>query len=147
MRNGLLIHGGGWKKLADLAVGTTRFKQSLEESCGLRPDHIRDYYGMVEQTGSIHLECERGNLHSSMFSEVMIRRATDFGSASVGEPGVIQCLSVLPRSYPGHSLLTEDEGVLLGVDDCPCGRMGKYFQVFGRLKNAEIRGCSNTYAG
>jgi hypothetical protein len=53
---------------------------------------------------------------------------------------------MLPESYPGHSLLTEDEGVILGEDDCPCGRKGKYFKVMGRLKNAEIRGCGDTYA-
>ena len=49
-------------------------------------------------------------------------------------------------SYPGHSLLTEDEGILLGEDDCRCGRLGKYFKIVGRIKNAEIRGCSDTYA-
>jgi hypothetical protein len=34
-------------------------------------------------------------------------------------------------------------GVLLGEDDCACGRMGKYFRVNGRLKSAEVRGCSD----
>jgi len=77
---------------------------------------------------------------------VIIRRARDFGVADIGEPGIIQVVSILPGSYPGHSLLTEDEGVLLGEDDCPCGRLGKFFQVSGRLKNAEVRGCSDTYA-
>jgi hypothetical protein len=53
-------------------------------------------------------------------------------------------LSLLPHSYPGHSILTEDIGKLVGVDTCPCGRKGKYFKIFGRIKNAEIRGCSDT---
>ena len=35
----------------------------------------------------------------------------------------------MPTSYPGHSLLTEDEGVLLGEDDCTCSRLGKYFKI------------------
>jgi hypothetical protein len=39
----------------------------------------------------------------------------------------------------------EDEGEIIGVDDCPCGRMGTYFKVFGRIQNAETRGCSDTY--
>jgi len=65
----------------------------------------------------------------------------------VGEPGIIQTLSILPLSYPGHSLLTEDEGVIVGEDNCRCGRMGKYFQVLGRIKQAEIRGCSDTFGG
>jgi len=59
---------------------------------------------------------------------------------------VIQVLSVLPRSYPGHSLLTEDVGALLGEDDCPCGRLGRTLRVDGRLKSAEPRGCSDTHA-
>jgi hypothetical protein len=66
--------------------------------------------------------------------------------AGAGEKGIIQVVSILPGSYPGHSLLTEDEGELLGEDDCPCGRLGKYFRISGRLKNADIRGCSDTYA-
>ena len=52
---------------------------------------------------------------------------------------------MLPTSYPGHVLLTEDEGEILGEDDCPCGRKGKYFKIYGRIKNAEVRGCSDTY--
>ena len=27
-----------------------------------------------------------------------------------------------------------------------CDQKGKYFKINGRLKNAEIRGCSDTYA-
>ena len=57
--------------------------------------------------------------------------------------GFIQILSLLPKSYPGHNLITEDLGRIKGEDDCKCGRKGKYFEVFGRVKFAEIRGCSN----
>ena len=73
------------------------------------------------------------------------RRMKDFSSCAIGEKGVLQVVSLLPESYPGHSILTEDEGVLLGEDDCPCGRKGKYFEVTGRIRNAEVRGCSDTY--
>lgn len=142
--NGLLIHGGGWKKLASEAVSPAEFAARLKAVCGL--ERVYDYYGMAEQTGSIFLQCECGHLHASNFSAVAVRRARDFSLCEPGEPGILQVLSVLPRSYPGHSLLTEDEGVLLGVDDCPCGRRGAYFHVLGRLKNAELRGCSDTYA-
>ena len=140
----ILIHGGGWKKLQSEAVGQREFHDRLNEVCGL--DRIHDYYGMVEQTGCIYMQCECGHLHASVFSDVIVRRPLDFSVCGVGEPGILQVLSTIPESYPGHSLLTEDEGVLLGEDDCPCGRKGKYFKVLGRLKNAELRGCSDTYA-
>ena len=144
LSRGILIHGGGWKKLQKEAVSPQEFKDALKHVCGL--SRVHDYYGMVEQTGCIYMECECGHLHASIFSDVIFRRVEDFSVCDKGEPGIIQVVSVLPGSYPGHSLLTEDEGVLLGEDDCPCGRKGKYFKVIGRLKNAEIRGCSDTYA-
>lgn len=142
--NGILIHGGGWKKLITETVSEGEFHKRLEDVCGLK--EIHDYYGMVEQTGCIYMECECGHLHASIFSDVITRRAIDFGPCEIGERGIIQVLSTIPESYPGHSLLTEDEGVIEGVDDCLCGRKGKYFKIIGRLRNAEVRGCSDTYA-
>lgn len=142
--NGILIHGGGWKKLISEAVSKEEFKTCLNEICGLK--NIHDYYGMVEQTGCIYMECEYGHLHASGFSDIITRRTNDFSLCDIGETGIVQVVSLLPESYPGHSLLTEDEGVILGEDDCLCGRKGKYFEIKGRLRNAEIRGCSDTYA-
>lgn len=144
LSNGILIHGGGWKKLISEAVSHDEFHKRMKDACGLHDIH--DYYGMVEQTGCIYMECEYGHLHASNFSDVIIRRPLDFSEADIGEIGIIQVVSTIPESYPGHSLLTEDEGSIEGIDDCPCGRKGKYFRINGRLKNAEIRGCSDTYA-
>jgi phenylacetate-coenzyme A ligase PaaK-like adenylate-forming protein len=143
LSNAILIHGGGWKKLENESISSRAFRELLYQTCSISSVH--DYYGMVEQTGSINVECEYGYLHASIFSDIIIRRAIDYSVADIGEVGIIQTLSVLAHSYPGHSLLTEDEGVLLGEDDCKCGRLGKYFKIIGRLKNAELRGCSDTY--
>ncbi len=143
LSNGVLIHGGGWKKLQNEAVEPKVFKEELKRVCGL--SSIHDYYGMVEQTGCIYMECECGHLHASIFSDVITRRVNDFGICDFGEEGIIQVLSSIPESYPGHSILTEDKGVIIGEDDCPCGRLGKYFKITGRIKNAEVRGCSDTY--
>ena len=139
-----LITGGGWKKLVTLNISREAFKYALREQCGI--GHFLDHYGMVEQTGSIYAECEYGHLHASNYSDVIIRDPKDFSICKVGQKGLIQVVSVLPHSYPGHSLLTEDEGIILGEDDCPCGRHGKYFTITGRMKKAELRGCSDTYA-
>ena len=108
--------------------------------------HYMDHYSMAEQSGCIYAECEYGHMHASIYSDIIPRRIEDFSPCEIGEKGIIQVVSAIPESYPGHSLITEDEGMLLGEDDCPCGRKGKYFKIFGRLQNAEIRGCSDTYA-
>lgn len=141
---GLLIHGGGWKQLQSQAVKPEEFKRRLKAVVGV--ERVHNYYGMVEQTGSIFMECEAGHLHTSSWSEVIVRDPLDFRPLPPGQRGLIQLLSVIPHSYPGHSLLSEDEGEILGTDDCACGRMGTYFRVHGRIQNAETRGCSDTYS-
>ncbi len=144
LTKGVLIHGGGWKKLADRKISSNEFRAALHRVCGIK--RVHDYYGMVEQTGTIYMECECGHLHTSIFSDVIIRNPFDFSVCTERESGLVEAVSILPYSYPGHIILTEDEGVLLGEDTCPCGRKGKYFRITGRIKNAEIRGCSDTYA-
>jgi len=141
--HGILIHGGGWKQLQSQAVDPLEFRRRLNVVTGI--NHVHNYYGMVEQTGSIFMECDHGHMHASAWADVIVRDPINFKPLPPGQPGLIQLLSVIPRSYPGHSLLSEDEGVLLGNDGCPCGRKGTYFKVFGRIQNAEVRGCSDTY--
>ena len=144
LSRGILIHGGGWKKLTEEAVDNATYKQALEQLCGITK--VYNFYGMVEQTGTIYMECEHGYLHAPVFADVIVRDVKDFSVTPVGQEGLIEVVSILPKSYPGHMLLTEDSGIIVGEDNCPCGRLGKYFLVLGRIKNAEIRGCGDTYA-
>ncbi len=141
--NGVLIHSGGWKKLIEQAVDNTTYKKSLIQQTGL--NNIYNFYGMVEQVGSIFMECEQGYLHAPLFADVIVRDFFTLHPVPFGQEGVIQVLSVLPHSYPGHSLLTEDVGSIAGEDDCPCGKKGKYFSIKGRIPEAEIRGCSDAH--
>jgi phenylacetate-coenzyme A ligase PaaK-like adenylate-forming protein len=144
LKQAILIHSGGWKKLQEQSVSNTIFKTSLLEQTGI--PKIYNFYGMVEQVGSIFMECEQGFLHTPNFAEILIRDYRDWKCLPIGEKGIIQTLSVLPRSYPGHSLLTEDLGIIHGIDDCSCGRKGIYFTVEGRIPKMELRGCSDTHA-
>lgn len=138
----ILIHGGGWKRLHDQRVDNATFKSRLRSHLGI--ERVFNYYGMVEQVGSIFMECEHGHLHAPVFADVIVRDPVTLEPQADGQSGVVQVLSALPVSYPGHSLLTEDLGVVHGEDDCPCGRKGRYFSVLGRLPQVEMRGCSDT---
>jgi hypothetical protein len=138
----ILFHSGGWKKLEAMAVDNAEFKRRMRAACGeLR---IHNFYGMVEQVGSIFVECENNHLHAPAFADLIVRDPISWVAVPQGVEGVLQVLSALPYSYPGHSLLTEDLGIFLGEDDCACGRLGKYFHVHGRMARAEVRGCSDT---
>jgi hypothetical protein len=138
----VLLHSGGWKKLQDKAVSNQTFKSQLNKVLGNVKVH--NFYGMVEQTGTVYVECEAGYLHCPIWSDVIVRKKSNLTEEENGIEGIIQVNSLLPTSYPGHALLTEDLGVIVGVDDCQCGKKGKYFQVNGRLAQAEVRGCSDT---
>lgn len=142
--NGILIHSGGWKKIESEGVDNITFKKSLFTYTKMK--RIHNFYGMVEQVGSIFMECESGNLHAPNFSDVIFRDENTLLPLNKNQKGIIEVLSVLPHSYPGHVLITEDIGELLGEDDCLCGRNGKYFKIYGRLPKSETRGCSDTHA-
>jgi phenylacetate-coenzyme A ligase PaaK-like adenylate-forming protein len=145
LSNAILIHSGGWKKLQSMAVDNQTFKKTLFNKYKIQPENIYNFYGMVEQVGSVFLENSEGYLHCPNFSEIIIRDPKDFSVLPHGKEGLIQILSIIPKSYPGHSLLTEDIGVIMGEDDASNGWKGKYFKILGRAKKAEIRGCSDTF--
>lgn len=137
-----LIHGGGWKKLINKGVSNSKLKEVAEI---VFPNIIcKNYYGMIEQTGSIYFECDLGFLHSNEYASV-ITRNNNLEELPFGVEGIIQSISTLPKSYPGHSLLTEDIGIVHGCDDCKCGKKGIYFNVKGRLSKSVVRGCSDVY--
>jgi phenylacetate-coenzyme A ligase PaaK-like adenylate-forming protein len=139
---GRLLHSGGWKKLEAVKVDNSEFKRALAQVTKVQ--EVYNFYGMAEQVGTIFVECSEGNLHAPLLSDIIIRNPYTLKPNQIGESGLIQVLSALPTSYPGHSLLTEDLGTMLGIDDCSCGKKGKYFAVHGRLPKTEVRGCSDT---
>jgi len=55
----------------------------------------------------------------------------------------VQVSSVLPTSFPGFLVLTEDMAEIMGYDGCSCGRRGIYFRFVRRVPKAEVRGCGN----
>lgn len=141
LSNGVLIHSGGWKKMEEQAVDNAVFRARFKEN--FRLQKIYNFYGMVEQLGSIFLEGPDGLLYPPNFSDVIIRDPETFEPAPTGTAGIIQVLSVIPGSYPGHSLLTEDIGVIEAVDAGHDGWNGSGLRVIGRVPKAELRGCSD----
>lgn len=144
LSNAILIHSGGWKQMEARKVTNAEFRAELKAKFGLT--RIFNFYGMVEQIGSIFLEGSDGALYPPNFADIIIRDERTWKPLGIGQPGIIQVVSALPRSYPGHSLLTEDRGEIVSIDAGVDGRMGKAIRIYGRLPKAELRGCSDVAA-
>lgn len=141
--NARVLHSGGWKRLQQQAVTRDIFDRELAALLGCPTRNIIDYYGMVENVGVIYPDCEYGNKHVPAFAEVIVRDLLTLAPVAVGEKGLIQVCSVLPTSFPGFLLLTEDTAQVISYDGCPCGRKGPSFRFAGRVPKAEVRGCGN----
>jgi hypothetical protein len=144
MSGGILVHSGGWKKLQEAAVDARVFRERVQAVT--RVEQVINFYGMVEQVGGVYFENSLQYLQAPIYSEVIVRDPVTLAPLADGQAGLVQVLSCLPTSYPGHSILTEDLGVIRGVDPEGTGMGGRCFEILGRVPKAELRGCSDTFA-
>jgi hypothetical protein len=140
---GVLVHSGGWKKLQEAAVDPRTFRERVQSATGV--ERVINFYGMVEQVGGVYFENPIHHLHAPIYSDVIIRDPITLQPLPDGQPGLVQVLSCVPTSYPGHSLLTDDLGVIRGVDPDGTDMGGRCFEILGRVPKAELRGCSDTF--
>jgi len=141
-----LLHSGGWKKLISEKVEKEVFSETAAQIFNTNVSNVIDFYGMVEQLGVVFIDCKYGHKHVPDFAEIIIRDIQTLEEVKFGEEGLIEVMSILGSSYPSQAILTEDIGKFIGIDDCMCGRRGKYFRFKSRVDKAEIRGCGDTFA-
>jgi hypothetical protein len=141
--NARVLHSGGWKRLQQQAVTKDVFACGVAAAFGCSPDRVIDFYGMIENVGVVYPDCEQGNKHVPAFADVIIRNELTLEPVAIGQRGLVQVCSVLPTSFPGFLVLTEDIAELIHHDGCPCGRRGTAFRFVSRAPKAEVRGCGN----
>ncbi|MGA3006707.1 MAG: acyl-protein synthetase [Opitutaceae bacterium] len=138
-----VLHSGGWKRLQQQAVTKEVFARGVAAAFGCAPDRVVDFYGMVENVGVVYPDCEQGNKHVPVFAGVIVRDPLTLQPVAAGQRGLLQICSVLPTSFPGFLVLTEDIAEVIRPDGCPCGRRGLAFRFVSRAPKAEVRGCGN----
>lgn len=142
-----ILHAGGWKKLESLSVSRETLVADCAACFGMDPANVVDIYGFTEQGGLLYPTCENGVRHTPAWSEVICRDTVTLEPQPFGRDGLMQFVTPIQTSYPGHSIITEDVGRVLGRDNCPCGRNGTVFEVVGRSQVAtEERGCGDIMA-
>jgi len=143
MPNIRVLHSGGWKRLQDQAVTREAFAAGVAEVFGCATERVLDFYGMVENVGVIYPDCECGYKHVPAFAAVIVRDPLTLRPVKQGEQGLVQVCSVLPTSFPGFLVLTDDIAEVIRYDGCACGRRGISFRFVKRVPQVEIRGCGN----
>jgi len=138
-----LAHIGGWKKLIDKKVDNDIFKKDVHTALGILPNDIIDFYGFTEQMGILYGETKSGYKITPAYSEIIIRDVNTLEPLQDGEEGFIQTISPIFSSYPGVSVLTEDIGRIITRNNSECGRLGTCFEILGRAKDSELRGCGD----
>lgn len=144
--NSKICHIGGWKKLESEKVSKEQFLNDVSNSFGVNEKSILDFYGFTEQMGLIYANSGSFPKIVSSYSEIIIRDFNSLEPVVDGEEGLIQILTPLPHSYPGISVLTEDVGKIVGRGIDRTGRIGTQFEIIGRAKEAEVRGCGDIMA-
>jgi hypothetical protein len=143
MPNIRVLHSGGWKRLQDQAVTREAFATGVAEVFGCAADRVLDFYGMVENVGVIYPDCQYGHKHVPAFAAVIVRDPLTLRPVEEGRQGLVQVCSVLPTSFPGFLVLTDDIAEVIRYDGCACGRRGISFRFVKRVPQAEMRGCGN----
>ena len=134
------VHSGGWKRLEELRIERSQFERTLLDGVG--PDScVLDFYGLVEQVGTVYPLCEAGYRHAPAWAEVIARDPYTLEPVEE-EIGQLQLMNTIALGAPYHSVLTDDLGrAVRGA--CPCGRSGRRFELRGRVPRSEVRGCAN----
>jgi len=144
--NSKVAHIGGWKKLESEKVTKEQFVSDVSQVFGVLKENIFDFYGFTEQMGLLYVSVGDGPKTVSTYSEIIIRDFQTLDPVEDGKQGLIQILTPVPHSYPGISVLTEDVGKIVGHGIDKTGRIGTQFEIIGRAKKAEARGCGDIMA-
>ncbi len=143
LSDAILVHSGGWKKLEEKKVSNAVFRASLKRRFNV--EKIYNFYGFVEQIGSMFVEGPGGLLYPPNFTDVIVRRPGSWDVAPEGEEGVL-------HGVASAQILSRPQRVDRGSGNgcrhrCWAGgHYGKAIVVAGRVAKAELRGCSDIIA-
>ncbi len=140
----MILHFGGWKRLANQAVDRERLNAEVEQVFPMARPCVRDVYGFTEQLGVIYPDDGHGVRLAPVYSEVIVRDPITLQPLEDGATGLLEFITPLPNSYPGIALLLDDVGRIVSRDQEHHGLYGTRFEVLGRAQGAEIRGCGDT---
>lgn len=136
-----VITMGGWKRFTGMEIPREEFNRECAEYLGVRPDQIRDIYGLIEGN-IVAIECSHHRKHVPPWVHFSVRDPDDFRQeVPDGRRGVLAIIDPTCLAYPAY-ILTEDVVDLDETSSCPCGRNGQKVSIIGRVTGAEVGCCA-----
>jgi hypothetical protein len=140
----MVLHFGGWKRLEAQAIDRAQLNAEVSTAFPMAQPCVRDVYGFTEQLGIIYPDDGNGVRLAPVYADAIVRDPITLEPAPDGVPGLLEFVTPLPHSYPGVALLLDDIGKIVSRDQGVDGRYGTRFEVVGRARGAEVRGCGDT---
>jgi hypothetical protein len=134
--NAWLQTGGGWKNQDDSQIDKKEFRSFIHKRLGIRPEHNRDLFGMVEH-GIAYVDDISGNLRVPNYSRVFIRDPKTLSCLGYDEVGLIQFMCSYNHSYASFNVLSTDWGYLTKHADG-----GDIIHITGRAGVNKHKGCA-----
>ena len=129
-----LLHSGGWKKLISEKVEKEVFSEAAAQAFNTSVANVIDFlwrYGRTGGSSLLGLSVWTCRICTEKISKIILRNCPDFKrrQSFMNARVLKMVMSILGTSYPSQGILTEDiVGISRSMDDCPCGRKGKYFR-------------------
>ncbi|MFC1850274.1 hypothetical protein ACFL27_08790 [candidate division CSSED10-310 bacterium] len=142
-----VLHIGGWKKLQNEAVDKATFNSTISDVFGIPQNQVLDIYGFTEQLGLVYIDCSDGLKRVPLTAEIIIRDPQTLAPVPDGDTGLVELITPLPHSYPGIAVLLDDMGRIVTREQAEDQRYGTAFEILGRAREAEIRGCGDILSG
>lgn len=138
-KKSLVITLGGWKHYTRRIISRNKFNDRCAEYLGIKPNQIRDIYGLVE-SNILAIEDEFQVKHVAPFGHFSVRDPNDINKeVPDGKKGLLAIFDPTSFSTPGM-LLTEDI-VYLMPGRSPSDRSGQLMHYVMRSPSSKEFGC------
>lgn len=142
--NSLVMFGGGWKQFFAEEVSKTTFYHLANEVLGIPETRIKELFGVVEHSIA-YFDCPNHHFHVPAYARVIIRD-TNMNPTAYGVPGLLNLMTPMFTSMPFTSIITDDLAILQPGESCGCGLKSPYFEILGRVGQADIKTCAASAA-
>jgi phenylacetate-coenzyme A ligase PaaK-like adenylate-forming protein len=121
-------------------VSRERFRERIETALGIRPENVRDNFGMAEHAAP-YIECRHHRFHVPVYNRILIRDPVTMQVSPCGQPGLMELVTPFNAMMPTLAILSTDVAKI-DLEPCRCGWTTPTFTLIGRGGLTKHKGCA-----